>query len=43
MNPSQTKGEQVDDMKLPRKGGVMMRLKLMMDDNDDGLTFVYGR
>ena len=28
---------------LPRKGGVMMRLKLMMDDSDDdGLTFICG-
>ena len=26
MNPPRTKGEQVDDMKLPRKGEVMMRL-----------------
>ena len=39
MNPPRTKGEQVDDMKLPRKGGVMLRLTSMMDDNDDGLTF----
>ena len=29
--------------KLPRKGGVMMRLTSMMDDNDDGLTFISGR
>ena len=44
MNPPQTKGEQVDDMKLPRKGGVMMRLTSMMDHNDDdGLTFICGR
>ena len=35
MNPAQTKGEQVDNMELPRKGGVMMRLTLMMDDCDD--------
>ena len=43
MNPPQKKGEQVDDMKLPRKGGVMMRLTSMMDDIDDGLTFVCGQ
>ena len=43
MNPPPTKGEQVDDMKLPRKGGVMMRLTLMMDDGDDGvITFICG-
>ena len=35
MNPPQTKGEQVDNMKIPKKGGVMMRLTLMMDENDD--------
>ena len=43
MNPPQTKGEQVDNMKLPRKGGVMMRLTSMMDDSDDGLAFICGR
>ena len=43
MNPPWTKGEQVDYMKLPMKGGVMMRLASMMDDNDDGLTFVCGQ
>ena len=43
LNPSQTKGEQVDNMDPPRKGGVMMRLTSMMDDSDDGLTFVCGR
>ena len=42
-NPPRTKGEQVDYMELPRKGGVMMRLTSMMDDSDDGLTFVCGR
>ena len=35
MNPPRTKGEQVDNMKLPRKGGLMMRLTSMMDDSDD--------
>ena len=37
MNPPRVKGEQVDNMELPRKGGVMMRLTLMMDEinNDD--------
>ena len=44
MNPPRTKGEQVDNMKLPRKGGLMMRLTSMMDDNDDdGMTFTCGR
>ena len=39
MNPSRTKGEQVDDLELPRKGGVMMWLTSMIDDSDDeGLT-----
>ena len=43
MNPPWTKGEQVDNMKLPKKGGVMMRLTLMMDDSDDkGTTFTCG-
>ena len=43
MNPPQKKGEQVDNMKLHRKGGVMMRLTSMMDDSDDnGLTFIFG-
>ena len=42
MNPPRTKGEKVNDMKLPRKGGVMMRLTSIMDDSDDGLTFVCG-
>ena len=35
MNPPQKKGEQVDNMELPRKGGVMVRITLMMDDSDD--------
>ena len=44
MNPPRTKGEKVDNIKLPRKGGVMMRLTSMMNDNDDeGLTFTCGR
>ena len=43
MNPSQTKGDQVDNMKIPKKGGVMMRLTSMMDDSDDGMTFICGR
>ena len=31
-------------MKLPRKGGVMMRLTSMMDDSDDdGLKFICGQ
>ena len=30
MNPPQTKGEQVDDMDPPWKGGVMIRLSLIM-------------
>ena len=34
MNPPRTKGEKFDNMKLPRKGGVMMRLTSMMDDSD---------
>ena len=43
MNSPSTKGEQVDNMKLPKKGGVMMRLTSMMDDNDDdGLKFICG-
>ena len=43
MNPPRKKGEQVDNMKLPRKGGVMMRLTLIMDDSDDeGLKFTCG-
>ena len=42
MNPPWTKGEQVDNMKLPRKGRVMMRLTSIMDDNDDGMTFICG-
>ena len=36
------RGSRLMIWKLPRKGGVMMRLTLMMDDNDDGLTFVCG-
>ena len=44
MNPPQTKGEQVYNIKLPRKGGLIMRLTSMMDDSDDkGLTFTCGR
>ena len=44
MNPPQTKGEQVDNMELPKKGGVMMRLTSMMDDSDDdGMTFISGQ
>ena len=44
MNPPQTKGEHVDNMVLPRKGGVMIRMTSMMDDSgDDGLTFICGR
>ena len=35
MNPPRTKGEKVENIKIPRKGGVMMRLTFMMDDNDD--------
>ena len=43
MNPLRTKWEQVDNMELPRKVGVMMRLTSMMDDSDDdGLTFICG-
>ena len=43
MNPPRTKGEQVDNIKLPKKGGVMMRLTSMMDYSDDeGLTFTCG-
>ena len=42
MNPPRKKGELVDNMKLPRKGGVMMRPTTMMDDSDDGMTFIYG-
>ena len=43
MNPPRTKREQADNMKIPRKGGVMMRITLMMDDSDDeGLTFTCG-
>ena len=43
-NPPRKKGEKVDNMELPRKGGVMMRLTLMMDDSDDdGITFICGR
>ena len=33
----QKKGELVDNIKLPRKGGVMMRLTSMMDDSDPSL------
>ena len=44
MNPPWIKGEQVDNMELPRKGGVMMRLTSIMDDSDDyGLTFICGQ
>ena len=43
MNPPWTKREQVDNIELPRKGGVMMRLISMMDGSDDGLTFICGR
>ena len=43
MNPPWTKGEQVDNMELPRKGVLIMRLTSMMDDNDDeGLAFTCG-
>ena len=35
MNPPWRKGEQVDNMELPKKGGVNMKLTSMMDDNDD--------
>ena len=38
VGPSSKKEDRVGDMKLPTKGGVMMRLTSMMDDNDDGLT-----
>ena len=41
MNPPQQKGDQVDNIKIPMKGGVMMRLTSMMDDSDDeGPTLV---
>ena len=44
MNLPHTKGAQVDNMELPRKGGVIMRLTSMMDDNDDEVsTFSCGR
>ena len=43
MNPPQEKGQQVDNMKIPRKWGVMMRMTSMMDDNDDGMMFISGR
>ena len=43
MNPPRIKGEQVDNMKLPRKGEVMMRLTSMGDSDDDGLTFICGQ
>ena len=43
MNSPRTKGEQADNMELPRKGGLMMILTSMMDDSDDdGLTFICG-
>ena len=43
MNPPRTNGKKVDNMELPRKGGVMMILKSMMDDSDDeGPTFTCG-
>ena len=43
MNPPRKKGEQVDNIKLTKKGGVMMRLTSMMDDSDDeGMTFTCG-
>ena len=43
MNPPQAKGEQVNNMELPRKEGVMIRLISMMDDSDDeGLRFTSG-
>ena len=42
MKPPQTKGEQFDNIYPPRKGGVMMRLTLMMDESDDDLTIVCG-
>ena len=43
MNPHQIKGEQVDNMELPGKEGVMIRLISMMDDSDDeGLRFTSG-
>ena len=43
MNPPRRKEEQVDNVELPRKGGVMVRLTSMMDDSDDdGLTFTCG-
>ena len=34
MNPSQKKGEQVDNMDPPNKVGVIMRLTSMMDASD---------
>ena len=37
---SQKKGEKVNNMDPLGKWGVMMRLTLMMDDNDDGMTFL---
>ena len=37
------KEKQVDNMKLPRKVGLMLGLTSMMDDSDDGLTFICGR
>ena len=43
MNPPQKKGEQVDNMELPSKGGVMMILTSMMAYSDDGMTFIFGR
>ena len=43
MNPIQTKGEQADNIKIPRKGGVIMRLTSMMYDSDDeSPTFTCG-
>ena len=40
MNPPRTKGEQVDNIKLPRKEGVIMRLTSMTDDSDSLLRMV---
>ena len=43
MNPPQTNGNKVDNMELPKKGGVMTKMTSMMDDSDDeGPTFICG-
>ena len=35
MNPPWTKGEEVNYMDPPEKGGVMIRLSSMTNDNED--------